>query len=410
MSSKNYTIMRNLFIFLAFILPDFLFAQTIQDVSPDTVHPGQTINIQITGHNTSFTQGSQLIRFFQGSDLLIPYQFNSPNDNQISAWLNIPQNIKPGNYHLSIYNQVDSWMYKYNALTINPWGASLKLSGCFPSWSFPGYSYPNSKITGVNTQFTQASAVAAFLSQGTSTVIHYFQNIIQDDTLLKNVLMVPGSMPYGYYNLNTYDNYHGHLQKADAFLVAKSTGFIAAVSHDTLFTSKPNEILVYGSDTYFKFEEKDISVMLNINNTPYPADSISILNDNILKAYFGSMNIPLGNYNNSRLIINSIISGVMYYNGLVAISTGIDEFSSIKSIRLFQDENNMINLRVDLKQQQQTTVDVFNMHGKIIYTGTLAPGPVQHLKLASLLFKNQVYLFRISCGNDVLTRKLMVIK
>lgn len=402
--------MRKFFVLIAAVVPVLLSAQSIQNVSPDTVHPGQTINIQITGQNTNFTQGSQLIRFTQGSDLLMPYQYNAPNDNHISAWFYIPQYVNYGDYHLSIHNQVDSWIYKYNALTINPWGANLKLSACYPSWSYPGYTYPNSKITGVNTHFTQASSVTAYLSQGTSTNFYYYQNIVQDDTLIKNVLMVPGTLPYGYYDLNTYDNYHGHLNKADAFLVAKSTGFIASVSADTIFTNAASDFLIYGSDTYFKFEEKDISIILNINNTPYQPDSTVIINDNVLKVYFNNLNIPAGNYTNAKLIVNSIISGIMEYTGITVISIGVDEFSSIKSVNLFQDENKMINLKIDLKQQQQTTVDIYSMSGKKIYSVNLSAGPVQELKLSSLIFKNQVYLFRIRSGHEVLTRKLVIIK
>lgn len=384
----------------------YLFPQSIQNVAPPIAHPGQTLNFTITGNNTHFTQGSQLIQFYQGSHTITGMYYQAPTDNEVHAYFSFSPGTPLGIYNLRIYNPVDSWMYKPNCLSINPWASSPKLVSTNPNWSYPGFMYNNSKIISSNTMFTQASNVMAQLAQGSQTTINYYMNVVQNDTLIHNKLFIPGTAPYGYYDLRTYDNVHGFLQKPHTFLVAKSTGSITMVNPDSIICNQPMYFQIYGADTYFKFEEKDINVILNINNTPYQPDSINVINDHLILAFF-NVNISPGTYPNSKVLVNSNISGILQYQGLVAIS-GVNENEAFQKLDIYQDAQNLVNIMLELQSPHDVTMEIFELNGRLVYSDELQGSKKHNFKLSETHFKNQIYIFRFETAGQTISKKVLI--
>lgn len=397
--------MRMLLALLFFIWLNGLFAQQISSVSPDSAYAGQHLNVSITGQNTHFAQGSQvMVRFFQGSNILYSQMNQVSSNTQMNAYFQIPPTMTAGTYNLGVFNTQDQWIYKYDSFKINPW--QTQLISIDPGWSYTGFTYQNAKITGYKTSFTQATNVNAFISQGSSTIIPLFGIQAQDDTTLSGVFFVPGSAPYGYYALNTNDSYHGHLTKNKAFLVAHDNGDITMVTPDTINTNQPvSTISIHGYHTYFKYEIDDINVIMNVNNVPIHADSIHAINDQLLKAYFSFSSNPAGQ---AKILINSNISGVLEYKWLVLDPTGIAEDDPLKELKIYQGEQELIHLDFSIDGQEDFSLDVFDLNGRRVYSTSFTASNKHHQTINSQIFNNEIYLFRLRGAKTSKTKKVFI--
>lgn len=98
------------------------FSQQISGISPNNGNAGQTLNVTITGVNTSFTQATNTVRFyFTGATATATYPntFFVQNDYTLFANLTIPQNAIPGWHSFSVANFIDGYMLMPNAFKVN---------------------------------------------------------------------------------------------------------------------------------------------------------------------------------------------------------------------------------------------------------------------------------------------------
>ncbi len=94
---------------------------SLASINPNNGKQGRTLNVTITGVNTSFTQGSSTIGFFRSgsptSDIVIT-QVNPVSDGVINATMQIQPNATPGAYHLVVNSLFDGALSINDAFTI----------------------------------------------------------------------------------------------------------------------------------------------------------------------------------------------------------------------------------------------------------------------------------------------------
>lgn len=95
-------------------------------VDPDSGAQGaNNLQVDITGQNTSFTQGSNTVWFTQGtSTVLYPYQVNMTSDTDAETYVNIPINQPTGLYDVHVHDDIDGTVTKPNGFTVYPFNVS----------------------------------------------------------------------------------------------------------------------------------------------------------------------------------------------------------------------------------------------------------------------------------------------
>jgi hypothetical protein len=87
----------------------FINTPSLESISPSSASPGQTLNITITGINTSFNQGSgTTVSFsFEQASTTIVNSYNVIDDFSLEANISIPSEVPNGTYDVFTNNNID---------------------------------------------------------------------------------------------------------------------------------------------------------------------------------------------------------------------------------------------------------------------------------------------------------------
>jgi len=86
----------------------------IDNVTPSSGNPGQSVVVSISGQNTNFSQATstQGIWFSQGTSTYYPYNYDVVDNENMAAYFSIPYNANLGLYNVNVNNPVDGTIYK----------------------------------------------------------------------------------------------------------------------------------------------------------------------------------------------------------------------------------------------------------------------------------------------------------
>jgi uncharacterized protein (TIGR02145 family) len=170
-------------------------------INPESGHPGQTLTVTISGQNTHFTQGTNMVWFEQGTSTIQAYNIYSVNDTILDATFSLP--FSPlGYYDVNCYNSYDGLLQPLEN------GFLLEfpiINSINPESGYNGQTLTVT-ISGQNTHFTQGTNMIWF-NQGSSTIQAYNVNSV-NDTILDATFNLPYS-PLGYYDVNGSNYYDG---------------------------------------------------------------------------------------------------------------------------------------------------------------------------------------------------------
>ncbi|MFA9212987.1 MAG: T9SS type A sorting domain-containing protein [Candidatus Methylacidiphilales bacterium] len=96
--------------------------KSITTVAPNNGTQGQTLNVSITGLNTSFNSGSPSFYFFQQGSPVVDIEVLNVTANsatQATIQVSINPNAIVGLYDIGYYNMSDGAIFKQNAFTVN---------------------------------------------------------------------------------------------------------------------------------------------------------------------------------------------------------------------------------------------------------------------------------------------------
>lgn len=199
---------------------------SIASISPASGNAGQTLNVTITGNNTSFSQATNTAYFYftsGTSTATMPNYMNVINDVELSANITIPSNTKSGYYSFAVYNDLDGMMGKTYGFYVYGNSSTPSITNVSPSSGKTGQTL-DVTITGNNTSFTQATNTVRFLfSSGTSTAFMPNKITVNSNTSLTANVTIPANTPEGNYTVLVFNSIDDAMLKENAFYVIKSS-------------------------------------------------------------------------------------------------------------------------------------------------------------------------------------------
>jgi PKD repeat protein len=200
----------------------------LKTVTPNVGSPGQTLNVTITGSNTSFTQGSNATdmnissyfgggssTFYQGSGTT---NFTVINDTTIIYNLTIPNNTIEGYYDVSMYT-ADWVQYGLrDAFYVNPRPSPL-IKSVSPNSTNSGTTL-NVTINCSNTHFTQASSTTIEFSFDPGNAVNSY-SVLNDSQLVAS-LTIPSNIYTDDYDVYVSNDIDGDMNLFDSFHVTGS--------------------------------------------------------------------------------------------------------------------------------------------------------------------------------------------
>lgn len=183
------------------VMTGFAFAQTpsIVNITPNQGQRGQTLNLQITGSQTNFAQGSNIaVTVFNAATAIRANSVAVLSGTNLIANITIPQNANYQKCQVSVGGSGIPFMSKAEAFTVvNSQGVIPKIKSYTPESATNGQTL-DLTITGEGTTFMQATQIqAGFFAQASSITVNSV-NAINDTTVVTNVTIGP-TVSNGYY-------------------------------------------------------------------------------------------------------------------------------------------------------------------------------------------------------------------
>ncbi len=309
--------------------------KSIVSVSPAIASNGQTLDVTITGKNTTFTSLSGPVKayfnFSGGSSTLIVNSTTVINDTVVVANTTIPPFAYTQDYDIGIGSHV----YKTNCFHVN--GIALPdLVSISPAVASNGQTL-SVIITGKNTHFSQAAGMSVSFGFGSANSI----NIINDSSVQVNVT-VPAQTYTGNYNVAIYNSIDNSIVLYNSFHVSGinmpsiSVNPVCAKPGETL-----NVTITGGTDAHFI--QGSTTVILSVPG--YIINSEAIINDYTIIA---NVSIPL-NAIVSDVNENVIIDSYNNTLGLTQIFTAFYIYDSCFSryTSTYNSTDNKFTLTLD---------------------------------------------------------------
>jgi len=270
---------------------------SIVSCAPNSGTQCELLSISITGQNTNFEQGTDLITLTNGSTLLHPQQSTFVNDTLIQSQFIFAAIDPTGYYDLSIQKWNNYTLTMNNAFYLNPVAAMPSIVSVSPT-SGAQNTVATLLITGVHNHFGQpGSTTSAYLKQGNYVMNQISANII-DTITLEVQLPLSNSCPTGLYDLYVTNTFDGPMVLTGSFTITPgiNSPMITNVSPDSAFLGQTLTVSITGQNTLF--QQGTDNVNLSGNGVVVYPSNISFFSPTVINATFHfPLNLPTGFYN-----------------------------------------------------------------------------------------------------------------
>lgn len=380
----------------------------ILSVNPDTVTQGETLDIEVTGENTDFTQGTNVVYFEQGNTVF--YTSYPTITSATSLTINQSFNIDfpVGYYNLSIRNTAANiTLTKNNAIYVKPDLTGASIDSITPKTALQGEKIIMT-VYGRNTNFNKAGLInSVYLKNGYRQINAKTTNPI-DSLTLEAEFELTYAHTIGFYSINVNNFKDGTVTIPDAFRLSAGINApaILSVTPDTLDADKTLDLDIEVTAENIDFTQGTNVVSLMQGNTVIFMNYSSANSPTSLSANFTLNNsVPPGNYN---LSIWNTSFDIM----LVADQTLVKEkafylkSSVIIKLNITRDDKtyfypNPVNDVLYLKQKYELT-QLFDLKGRKI----LEAKHEDVINVSELL--KGMYLIKLKKGNAFIVKKLIV--
>lgn len=183
------------------VMTGLAFAQTpsIVNITPNQGQRGQTLNLQITGSQTNFAQGSNIaVTVFNAATAIRSNSVAILSNTHLIANLTIPQNANYQLCDIAVSGVNSPFVIKRSGFAVvNASGKIPKIKSFTPETATDGQTL-NLTISGDGTLFTQASQVqASFFTQASNITVNNV-SVIDDTTIVSNIT-IGSNINTGYY-------------------------------------------------------------------------------------------------------------------------------------------------------------------------------------------------------------------
>jgi len=291
--------MKTKLFFITFILfsSTLAISQSIKSFSPSTGNAGEKINVTITGQNTNFQQGTDVVHLTNGSTVLSPQQSTFVNDTLIESVFAFNKDQPTGYYSFSIIKNGSSTLSLANCFYLNTDPTPASISSVTPLSAKQGDTI-TLKIKGLNTNFSSAGiSTTIWLKQG-SQQINGSNVVVVDSVTIQARFIFTYAYPAGNYDVYFYNLLDGTVTDAGGFLLNSGTSTPSIVSCQPN-TGTQGELLtvsITGQNTNFQ-QGTDVIKLTNGSTSLSPQQS-TFVNDSLIHSSFAfTTNNPTGYYN-----------------------------------------------------------------------------------------------------------------
>lgn len=293
----------------------------ITSVNPDQANQGETLEVTVTGLNTNWAQGSDILSFKQGSSVIYANPQTIINDTEIVGTFNFSFDHSPGFYDVSVYDSYnDEDVVLYNGFLLNS-GMAGELVSIVPDEGQQTEALTVT-ITGENTHFEQGSPVV-FL-QSSSTLIYALESMAENDTVLEADFLFNPDQTAGLYDVHVWwsDN---SLVMEDGFelTMADVLPAINDLSPDNALTGETVILTITGENTHFDHPQVNNLVSLKLGNSLIFSNYVWAVDSETLKAEFTFTNSqPTGVY---HLNVENGLDGLLTLENAFTLVQSPDE-------------------------------------------------------------------------------------
>ncbi len=317
----------------------------IVSVTPATVSAGQTLDVTITGVNTTFSQLAQAssttldvdnyFGFSQGSSTgIIENSKTIINDTSVIYNITIPNNFPHGNADVSMFDY-PNWgnsFGKRNAIFVNS-PNSPRIISVNPNSAKAGQTL-DVTITGANTNFNQfiqqgsmtisnanLNITKPYFYQGSSTTTFINKNsyTIIDVNTVKYNLTIPSNYPSGPVDFSFYTS-NGEYGMEDAFYINPTPApKIVSINPSTVNAGQTLDVTITGSNTNFsQGSSTTLSFGFEQGSNTTIVNSYNIINDSTMTV---NISVPSNVYSGPYdVYLNNYMDGTLHlFNGITVV-------------------------------------------------------------------------------------------
>ncbi|MDF2437668.1 MAG: hypothetical protein K0Q95_2044 [Bacteroidota bacterium] len=297
---------------------------SIVSASPNTGTQGQTLSIAISGHNTVFQQGTNIVKLFHAGTTIFPSGLSFVNDSLINATFNFTTSHPAGAYDVIVANYMMTQTLTLPAgFTLGSYVApSASIQNVSPNSAFQGQTLAVS-ISASNTNFTQATTLIK-LFNGSASIYPSSISILNDSLASANFSLTTAHTP-GLYDVIIYGS--GTLVMSNGFTLnpaSPAATYIESVNPDYAVQGQTLTVGISGHNTVFQ-QGTNIVKLYGGGTTIYPTSSVFV-NDSLINATFafnashpaGLYDVVIGNYSGSSSL--SMLNGFTLYSPTVNAS------------------------------------------------------------------------------------------
>ena len=288
--------MKKVFIFIPlFFFFSCVYSQTIVSVVPDEAEQGDELEITITGEDTQWTQGTNVLFFKQGSETIYPSPQTVVSDIVIKGFFYFNSGDETGLYDV----RVENWSTGDDVVLEDGFTLIEGLEGSITS-VVPDSAHQvealTVTITGENTNFLQGSTILKFTNYE-ATIYPQSQNIISN-TVIEGDFLFNTDHPVDDYNV-IVTHTTGYIALVDGFYLSAALVLpeLESIAPDTAEQEETVTITISGQDTHFDYPGINNEVKLTGNALIYGYD-INVIDNTTLEATFTfTYYHSTGNYN-----------------------------------------------------------------------------------------------------------------
>lgn len=371
----------------------------IVSIYPMEAYQQEYLGFSISGNNTNFSQGSNIIWFNQGSNTINSSNYYVSNDEYLYTEFYFSSSSPIGVYSLNIQNETDGALLLENALTLyeveNPGLVSIS-----PNEVNKG-DIIEFTIIGENTNFSQASNTITF-RQGSNTIIYPSQTSVINDTELLSEVSFYNSYDVGYYELYLSNHIDGGLYLYDAVLLKENLNppTLISVSPEKSPRNETITLKINGENT--NFTQATNLVYLKSDYSIINPNSFIVTKDTEIQAELDlSINDSVGNY--SVYITNDFDGELSLENCFILDYGTFTEALNMENLTVFPNPS-FGEIKIDNLPKQKMRIDIINVEGKIINTYYNEYNNI----VISTNALTGFYIIRISDNENIVTRKILI--
>ncbi len=296
---------------LFLLLNSLSFGQKILKIEPNSAELGQKLQVTISGLNTGFQQGTDLIQITNGITIISPDPVSVivPSDSSVLATFTFSSDYTAGAYDVKILNARSQFVYQMlqNGFTLLPASVKPSLISFNPQ---KGTQETEVAITiqGIHTHFTKSNTNVELVL---SSKIYPKKITIDNDTMLTAVFNFKICQSPGKYNMVVSNALDGTMRIDSSFTLEPTAKIpsIVSVTPKTATIGEQLSLTITGDNVTFQ-QGTDVVVLDNGNNIIEPT-SYSYFSNNTIIAVFnllqnyipGQYDVTINRYQNCSLTL-----------------------------------------------------------------------------------------------------------